>query len=366
MKIIKIIALVLIVLLTLAYFLMPKDKGEENQEIIIEEVPATLTSLSPDVSLLESEQGESWNVISDKTDIFNGSRIKTSVEGRAIISKDADIITSIDSNSVVTYSNPDSEGSKFYLESGKVWSHVNRKLEQDEVYEVYTPTMVAAVRGTSFGVKVDENDDQILVTEGIVTVSQTDPETGEPIDGTETEVNENQKVSVKDGNLSVNEITEDDKDDWFNSENPDYRSPDSNSEGNEDTQVTPPTTDTKEQPQQEEVIQEEVKQEPEPETEPTTTKETSTTTVTVTSVSPSIIEYQSDITLEIRGSGFKQFEFMGLNEQIVDIEIVNDSLIYVHPSELAKLTPGTYSVSTRVGIIPYTFYDVFEVVRSSQ
>ncbi len=54
--------------------------------------------------------------------------------------------------------------------AGQIWSRLERALEQDEQYEVYTPTLVAAVRGTSFGTEVRNGVEKFIVGEGSVEV----------------------------------------------------------------------------------------------------------------------------------------------------------------------------------------------------
>ena len=82
--------------------------------------------------------------------------IQTNETGRALIKAGPQILTSVAENTSLVFREGD-DGSSVEVFAGKVWSRLERALEQDEVYEVYTPTMVAAVRGTSFGAYVTED-----------------------------------------------------------------------------------------------------------------------------------------------------------------------------------------------------------------
>ncbi len=382
MKIIKIV-LVLILGAAAAYLLIPKSQGDIP--VIKESDPATLTPLSGDVSVLKRNETD-WDKTEVESEIFDQWQVKTSNIGRALISKDEDILTTIDSSSVVTYSSPDkSKGSNFSIESGKVWSHVNRKLEQDEVYEVYTPTMVAAVRGTSFGVVVSETEDKLLVSEGTVQVSQKDPETGEPIEGTEVLVEENEKVTFKEGGLVVGEITEEEKGGWFefnSAKNPIKEE----EETDEEIPVKKPEIQT-DIITQEPIAETETAVETEPITETeqtvietetsTSTKEesaeaTSTastvnvdentvTPLLILSASPNVLGLDSTETLIIKGSGFTGLESFGMNEQEVIPEIIDDSTIHILPSQLSKLEPNTYTITVYSNGISHFLADAVQI-----
>ena len=93
--------------------------------------------------------------MTELTKLDSGDQITTSNTGRALVKTGPQLITAISESSIVTFSATDElKQTKFEVMSGRLWSRLERALEQDEVYEVYTPTLVAAVRGTSFGAEV--------------------------------------------------------------------------------------------------------------------------------------------------------------------------------------------------------------------
>ena len=137
-----------------------------------------LQPLAAEVFLFDHSLSD-WSAITAETPLQDGAQIKTSATGRALVTRDTELVTSINSNSEMTLSlSEDQKSNILKLIAGETWTKITRALEQDEIYEVHTPTMVAAVRGTSFGVST-EPASQIIVTEGTVWASLIDPETGE-------------------------------------------------------------------------------------------------------------------------------------------------------------------------------------------
>ena len=182
---------------------------------------AEVTPLAPDVSLQASASSSAaWSVLAEPTPVLDGGKVRTSEVGRAVITHDSEILTSLDSNSEVTLSlGEDGKSTKIELAAGATWSKVERALEQDEMYEVYTPTMVAAVRGTSFGVSLDPTK-SLVVTEGLVRAQQRDPETGEPRAETEVLVQAGNTLEDTGERFIVRSTTEADRDDWYVENNP--------------------------------------------------------------------------------------------------------------------------------------------------
>jgi hypothetical protein len=176
--------------------------------------------LSADVSLGGVTEAGLWNVIATTSVAKDGTKVKTSADGRAIVSTDKDIISSLDNNSEMTIElGVDKKQSRLAIVSGSVWSKVARALEQDEVFEVYTPTMVAAVRGTSFGVSLNPKR-SLIVTEGIVWVTRRNPETGERVDSSTFEVPAGNTVEDDGKDFVVRPTTSADKDQWYFLNNP--------------------------------------------------------------------------------------------------------------------------------------------------
>lgn len=184
-----------------------------------------VTPLSADVSLLAADAQSPWVVIASTTSASDGSTVKTSSDGRAIVAREATIISSLDNNTELTLNfGPDKKQSHFTLIAGKIWSKVARALEQDEVFEIYTPTMVAAVRGTSFGVSLDPKR-SLIVSEGTVWISRRDAQTGEIVASSTIAVSAGYAVEDDGTHFIVRPISADDRNDWYLENNPEPGTP---------------------------------------------------------------------------------------------------------------------------------------------
>lgn len=64
------------------------------------------------------------------------------------------------------------ELSEFYIENGRLFSKVSRKLVEGEKFKVTSPTAVAGVRGTEFLVEEDNGKSKISCVEGTVAVKE--------------------------------------------------------------------------------------------------------------------------------------------------------------------------------------------------
>lgn len=174
----------------------------------VSEVPlrydtAQLISLGPEVR-------KNDELIEQDSTVTNGDTIRTDASGRALIKTGVQLIASVAQNSELTFTTNDSLlETEFDLAAGKVWARVERALEQDEQYKVYTPTLVAAVRGTSFGAYAENGEEKIVVGEGKVSVATRDnPDGAITIAGGTTAV-------LEDGEILIRPTAETEKDIWY-------------------------------------------------------------------------------------------------------------------------------------------------------
>lgn len=93
---------------------------------------------------------------------FSGSVIRI-LENSSVVMKE--LIKELQTNK---------ELSEFYVEKGKLFSKVSRKLTEGEKFKVSTPTAVAGVRGTEFLVEENEGKSKIACIEGAVAVHEAD------------------------------------------------------------------------------------------------------------------------------------------------------------------------------------------------
>lgn len=174
----------------------------------VTEVPARFEVA--ELHTLSSEVTQNGEVVEEEGVVEEGDVIVTSPTGRAIIKTGPQLLTSLDSNSEIIFSTPrDHTSNRIEVLAGQVWSRLERALEQDEVYEVYTPTLAAAVRGTSFNAIVTPDREAIVVGEGIVLVAKRDA----PNETVRVEAGNT--AELIDGELIVRAIEAHEKDAWY-------------------------------------------------------------------------------------------------------------------------------------------------------
>lgn len=167
------ISLLIAVLATGSSFALAAPRPQET------EFAATLEIYMEGVAVKRAET-EQWLAVSGRAVVAAGDSIRTNETGEAIIIWfDDGTLVELRPNTeiVINAFNGDSESDQFVIETkvilGQVFHKVNRLLNQDSKYTVVTPTMQAAVRGTTFGVDVTDGAETTLaVGEGIVAVSQ--------------------------------------------------------------------------------------------------------------------------------------------------------------------------------------------------
>lgn len=96
------------------------------------------------------------------------------------------------------------ENSEFYIENGKMFSRVTRKLVDGEKFRVSTPTSVAGVRGTEFIVSEENGKSNIACIDGVVVVKEQGSD-----DSTYKELEAGKEADVEKGKpISVTELKE--------------------------------------------------------------------------------------------------------------------------------------------------------------
>jgi hypothetical protein len=191
------ISLIIVVLATGSSLALAAPHPQET------EFAATLEIYTEGVEVKRAET-EQWLAVSGRAVVAAGDSIRTNETGEAIIIWfDDGTLVELRPNTeiVINAFNGNNESDQFVIETriilGQVFHNVNRLLNQDSRYTVVTPTMQAAVRGTTFGVDVTGGAETTLVVgEGIVAVSQGEnqhqveagfwmrasvPESGEPV-----------------------------------------------------------------------------------------------------------------------------------------------------------------------------------------
>ena len=128
------------------------------------------------VKLFENEKEKT---ISDNLRLNAGNVLNTRDASLAGIALDDTKIVTINELSNAQF---DQKGKKLdiNLTDGSLFFEVTKKLDSDETFDIRTSTMVVGIRGTSGYVATDKNgNDVVVITDGQVEVTGTNPVTGE-------------------------------------------------------------------------------------------------------------------------------------------------------------------------------------------
>jgi hypothetical protein len=99
------------------------------------------------------------------------------------------------------------EKTEFFVENGRVFSKISKKLMKGDEFTIKTPTSTAGVRGTDFMVNESEGKSQVACLDGKVVVSNTATPAIKPV-----ELNAGQEVTVEPGKqMTVRALSENNK-----------------------------------------------------------------------------------------------------------------------------------------------------------
>jgi len=136
--------------------------------------------------------------------ITQGMVVKTGPKAIIDIYFEGSVIRILEKSSVVMKElvknlKDNKELTELYVENGKVFSKVTRKLTEGEKFRVNTPTAVAGVRGTEFLVSEEDGKSNIACIEGTVAVKESKSDDSAFVDveaGKEANVEKGKPVSV--------------------------------------------------------------------------------------------------------------------------------------------------------------------------
>ena len=129
---------------------------------------------------LEDSKGSKKPVV-ENLRFQSGDALNTGADGLATIGLDDTKIVTLDHNSRAEFKKKKNQ-LELNLTKGALFFNVTEKLKSDEKFDIKTSTMTAGIRGTSGIVYYDETDDlreTIAITDGVVEISATNPDTGE-------------------------------------------------------------------------------------------------------------------------------------------------------------------------------------------
>jgi len=138
-------------------------------------------------------------------EIAKGARVETLAGGQANIIFSSGSVARLDSVTSVDLSDYQSLKQnikvKLYLNSGNLWSRVQRLLDAEGEYEVKTSNTVAVVRGTAFNVSWLNNQTRVDVLNNKVSVAAIDSQTGQILPGGQADIEAGKFVRVDSANL---------------------------------------------------------------------------------------------------------------------------------------------------------------------
>jgi len=193
----KVTLLMIIALFTLTFTSCKKEGPSTIQN------DGLINFITGDVKIVSEGKTVSANV-GDK--IVQGMTVKTGPKAIADIYFEGSVIRILEKSSVVMKEliknlKENKELTELYVENGKVFSKVTRKLTTGEKFRVNTPTAVAGVRGTEFLVSEEDGKSTIACIEGKVAVKDFGSDDSSFVDveaGKEASVEKGKPISVSD------------------------------------------------------------------------------------------------------------------------------------------------------------------------
>ena len=152
----------------------------------------TTAFLNIESGAVEIDKGNGWQAATDQMKLGLADKIRTGT-GKASVVLYESVIISLEPNTEISLKDLSKNSLKIGQPSGQTWNKFT-DLAGVSSLSVETPTTVATVRGTYFGVGMQA----VLVGEGIVVVEK---------DGQKIEITAGKKATVKDGKLVEEELT---------------------------------------------------------------------------------------------------------------------------------------------------------------
>ena len=148
--------------------------------------------------IVEVDNGNGWQVASDEMQLHLNDKVRTSASSSASIALYEGEIIRLEENTEVSIDELSQESITINQKSGSTWNKIT-KISGIKDYDVETPTTVATVRGTGFGVRISAETD-LLVDEGIVNFKY---------GSDEADVNAGEKA-VTGGSIDISALTAED------------------------------------------------------------------------------------------------------------------------------------------------------------
>lgn len=178
------------------------EEDEEESEVQPERFEARVTGLKGEVYIFPiDDASDSGYPAEINSPIERGDRIETRARSSVEIALEEDSVMELGSNTVFTVDALEKEESVFALSLGSMVAKFKLFVRRHRGYRILTPTAVAAVRGTEFGLEVREDGRTTIgvYDEGEVGVTTTDGSVEETL------LRPQEEVVVRTGKLDIEE-----------------------------------------------------------------------------------------------------------------------------------------------------------------
>ncbi|MBI5358481.1 FecR domain-containing protein [Candidatus Amesbacteria bacterium] len=157
---------------------------------------AVLASATGDVQV---QRNQIWSKANGEEKVSKDDVVKTGDNSNATILFGSGSLIRVDANSQIALTDYAKDGESWIIKInqivGRTWNRV-QKLVGSSVYEVNTPTAVATVRGTAFGVDADPTKSAFTVDEGTVSAKLVDTKSPERKIISEIKIEKHQQAEV--------------------------------------------------------------------------------------------------------------------------------------------------------------------------
>ncbi len=150
------LVLIAICLAAAVFLTKPTGPAVETASPRLLDRPATITEIINQVEA-HSKPEDAWTTAAVNMLLYNGGQVRTFTDSSARIALE-DGVVRVAANSVFTVKQYQTQGDnrlvRFFLDIGRVWIHLDEPVIEPSVFEIETPTGVAAVRDTRYSVQV--------------------------------------------------------------------------------------------------------------------------------------------------------------------------------------------------------------------
>ncbi len=157
---------------------------------------AILASVTGDVQV---QRNQIWSAAKTDDKVSQDDIIKTGNNASATVLFGSGSLMRVDANSQITLSNYSKDGDNWIIKInqivGRTWNRV-QKLVGASIYEVNTPTAVATVRGTAFGIDTNASGSAVTVDEGTVSAKLVDTKSPERKIISEIKIEKHEQVEI--------------------------------------------------------------------------------------------------------------------------------------------------------------------------